>query len=238
MKRTIVAATAIIALFVFPSCEKVVGKGPVETETRNLSNFTGVSSAFSGKVHIRIEPVFKVEASAQRNVLDVLRTNVSNGILYIDYKDNTWVRTREDVIVSISMPMADYLRLSGSGNMDVIGENSVNSLDMQVSGSGSITLQKALVAGNLDARISGSGNMTIYDGSTNHEKLQISGSGGMNFADILATSAETHTSGSGDMKVNVAQQLEAHISGSGSVLYKGTPQVSASISGSGKVKPY
>lgn len=237
MKKTLVTAIALFSIFLFTSCEKVIGTGPVETETRNLSNFTGVSSGFSGKVNIQIGNSFQVDVSAQRAVMNVLRTNVSGGVLYIDFKNNVHVRTTEEVLVSITMPLLDYVRLSGSGDINVTGEVSSGSFNAQVSGSGNINLQKLETSGTLDARLSGSGDINIYNGTAAHEKLQLSGSGGINFAGLTAATAEAHISGSGNIRVKVEQSLDARISGSGSIYYAGNPQVSSQISGSGKVKP-
>jgi len=236
MKKTIVAIAAAFAGLLFTSCEKIVGTGPVVTELRNASNFTGVSSEFSGKVNIHTGNSFKVEATAQQNILDVLHTDVINGVLHIDFADNVNIRTHQDVMVSITMPLLDYLRLSGSGNVDVVGTVAAGSFDTQLSGSGIISIQDLQVNGTLDARISGSGNMYIYNGSTTHEKLQVSGSGSINFSNLAASTAEAVISGSGNIKLKAEQSLDAFISGSGSVYYTGDPLVTAYVSGSGKVK--
>lgn len=237
MKKTFLALMAVIAIFSFTSCEKVVGTGPVVTETRTVSSFTGVSAAFGGQVNIRIGSPLKVEVSAQQNVLNVLETEVNGGVLNIDYENGVYVKNSQQVKVDITMPYADYLKLSGSGNMDLLGNNISNNLTLQVSGSGNISLQEIQVTGILDSRISGSGDMSIYAGTVGHEELQISGSGSMSFVGVQATTADTHISGSGDIRLKVSQTLDAHISGSGSVFYSGTPQVITQISGSGKVRP-
>ncbi len=237
MKKTTVALMAIFSLFLFSSCEKIVGTGPLVTETRNTGNFTGVSVEFGGKVNVYIGSPLKVEVTAQQNILDVLRTTVSGGVLQIDYKNGVWVKNNSDVVVNITMPYTDYLKLSGSGDLDLIGKAVSNSLNVQVSGSGNISLQEVELAGVLDARISGSGDINVYAGTTAHEELQISGSGTMNLVGVQANTADTRISGSGDIRLKVSQTLDAHISGSGSVFYSGSPQVSTQISGSGKVRP-
>src|SRR5262245_45015955 len=106
-----VALVLMSALIIFPSCEKVVGEGPLVTQTRTVSNFSGVSSEMSGKVNFAIAPEFKVEITAQQNILDVLNTNVSNGVLHIDFKNNVRVREHEDLLINITAPYADYFRL-------------------------------------------------------------------------------------------------------------------------------
>jgi len=239
MKNLSVAVLlAAVALFIFPSCEKVVGEGPLVTQTRNVGNFTGVSSEMSGKVNFTIAPDFKVEITAQQNILDVLNTNVVNGVLHIDFRNNVRVREHEDLLINITAPYADYFRLSGSGNMNVQGDVAANNLKVTLSGSGDIAVQNAVIGDKIDTDISGSGNISIANGAAVNEDVDISGSGKVEMAGVAAQNAVTHTSGSGDVKLALSTNLDAHISGSGSVYYHGNPIISTHISGSGRVIPF
>ena len=64
---------AAAALFTSSSCKKVVGEGDLQTETRNITDFSGVSASIGGKIYYKIDPVYKVEITAQRNILDVIQ---------------------------------------------------------------------------------------------------------------------------------------------------------------------
>lgn len=240
MKKLVYKAlVATIALFFLASCEKelIYGDGPVITETRPLTNFHGVSSGIPGKVYFKIDPAFKVELHAQRNVLDVLKTEVVNGTLWIDYRRRVEIRRAEDVTIYITAPSADYFNISGVGDINVEGNVIANNLGLDISGAANITMEKATVADKISARISGSGNIIVNSGSAIREELRVSGSGSMELANVPAERAEVHISGSGDMKVNLSKSLDADISGSGSVFYKGNPVISTHISGSGNVRP-
>lgn len=229
-----------MSIIVMNSCTKdrIWGEGPLETETRSVNNFTGISSSVSGKVNFKIDPVYKVEIIAQRNILDVIETYVdNNGVLRVRFQNNVNVRDHEDITVNISAPNIYHLGLSGSGDMETTGNLATTHLDIEVSGSGNIIVANAVVSGEIDARISGSGNITVQSGSAVNEDLRISGSGDLNMADVVAQRAEINISGSGDVKVNLSQTLNARISGSGSVLYRGTPAITMQVSGSGEVRP-
>ena len=238
MKNLSVVVLLAAVLFIFPSCEKVVGEGPLVTQTRTVGNFTGVSSEMSGTVNFAIAPEYKVEITAQQNILDVLNTNVVNGVLHIDFKNNVRVKQHEDLLINITAPYADYFRLSGSGNMNVQGDLSANSLKLTISGSGNIIVGNAVIGDKIDADVSGSGNISIANGSAMNEDVDISGSGKVEMAGVAAQNAVTHTSGSGDVKLALSKNLDAHISGSGSVFYHGNPIISTHISGSGRVIPF
>jgi hypothetical protein len=239
MKKMILSFLAI-SLLVVSSCRKdsIWGEGPLVTVTRPVDNFTGISSGISGVVKFTVGPVYKLEVTAQQNILDVMRTQVVNGVLEINFRNSVKVRSHEDITVNITAPSVSLLRLSGVGDMSAFGDIVTNRLDMSVSGAGDINVEKAIVAGKIDARISGSGNISIATGSATNEELRISGSGGMNLAIVPVEKAEIYISGSGDMKVNVSQSIYANISGSGSVLYKGNPTITTNISGSGTVRPF
>jgi len=238
MKKFSVLVSLAAGIFIFPSCEKIVGEGPLVTQTRSVSNFSGISSEMSGTVNFTIAPDYKVEITAQQNILDVLNTNVVNGVLHIDFKDNVRVKAHEDLLINITAPYADYFRLSGSGNMNVQGDIAANNLKVALSGSGDIAVQHAVIADKIETDISGSGNISIANGSAVNEDVDISGSGKIEMAGVSAENAITHTSGSGDVKLALSKSLDAHISGSGSVYYHGNPIISTHISGSGRVIPF
>ena len=240
MKKFLFVTVSALSIMFLSSCtrEVITGSGPLVTQTRTVAGFTGVSHKVHGKVNFKIGPVYKVEVSAQQNVLDVLYTDIISGSLTIGFKNNIRVREHEQITIDITAPTVDYLSLSGTGDMNVQGDLVTNNLYLTVSGVGNIYVQKAAVQNELKAKISGSGDIRVATGTALDENLSISGSGNIDFLDVVAARAETKTSGSGNMKVNVSQRLESTISGSGWVYYKGSPVVVTSISGSGQVRPY
>jgi hypothetical protein len=225
-----------MALF-FSSCEKVVGEGPIQTETRNTGPFSSIDVRIPGQINYTQDVSYNVEVKAQRNILDVLETYVSNGKLIVRFKHDVNVRRHDDIIVNISAPAQNSLRLSGSGNLHTSGPLTPSSLNLELSGSGNISVAQ-LTTGYLDADISGSGNITVGAGSVPDVRLGISGSGNIDMQNVTTNKARTTTSGSGYMKLQVAQDLDVSISGSGSVYYRGTPVIHTRISGSGRVQPW
>lgn len=221
-------------VIMFSSCEKVSGDGPVENETRNIVNFAGVDLRVAADVYFKQDANFKVEISAQRNILEVMETYVTNNRLVIKFKNDVRVRNHEPIIIQISAPSSNTFRLSGSGSINVTGALSPSTMELDISGSGNITIPQ-LTTGYLDASISGSGNINVNNGSATEEKLSISGSGSIDLVNILAEKADIQTSGSGDTKVNATKFLNVKIAGSGSVYYRNNPIINSNISGSGKI---
>src|SRR3954463_7874173 len=236
--KTSLFVLLVAALFIFPSCRKVIGEGPVVTETRSVGNFTGVSFETAGNLNFTIGPQYLVELQAQRNILDVLQTNIVNGVLHIDFKGDVRVKTHEDIIVNITAPYGDYFRLSGTGDITVHGNLTAPNLTMTLSGSGNIYVQNAVIADKVNAKLSGSGSMSILNGAAINENVDISGSGNVELGGVAVQNASTHTSGSGNVKLTVSKKLDVTISGSGSVFYHGSPVISTHITGSGSVIPF
>ena len=236
MKGIYAVLLAIAGAVALSSCEKVVGEGPVVTETRNVTDFKGVSVAISGKVNYQVAPTYKVEVSAQRNILNVLQTERHGDELVIKFREGTNVKSHEEIIINISAPVAEFANLSGSAELTVMGDIVSPALGLRVSGSGNIVVSKA-ITDDLTATITGSGNIRINQGSSFNEKLKISGSGNIDVSEITGSKVQAEISGSGHIRVHAVQTLNATISGSGSVFYKGTPQISTSVSGSGSVRP-
>lgn len=237
MKKQIFVLATVAALFTTSSCKKVVGEGQVQTETRHISDFSGVSASIGGTINYNIAPEYKVEITAQPNILDVIETSEINGHLSIKVRNGVRIKENEEITVNISAPTADWLHLSGSGDLTVTGHINGANLDMAISGTGNITVPTVTITDKIDAVISGSGNINVQAGTARNEELRISGSGKLFLVGVAAEKARTNISGSGDMQVNLSQTLDATISGSGSVYYRGHPLISTTISGSGKVKP-
>ena len=237
MKKPIIMLAVASIVLTATSCEKVIGEGPLQTESRSVTNFSGVSSSIGGRINYKIDTVYKVEITAQANILDVIETSKINGHLQVKVRNGVRIRSNEPITVNVSAPSAGYLHLSGSGDLVLTGTINTNELDMEISGTGNITVSSATVTDKIKAAISGSGNIKIMSGTSKHEELRISGSGKILLQDVAAETANTTISGSGDIKVNLSQSLHAAISGSGSVYYIGNPIISTSISGSGRVRP-
>jgi hypothetical protein len=223
---------AVVCIQMMSACRKVVGEGPVVTETRNPGNFSGIRMGICGNVYYTQGNFYKLEIKAQQNILDVIETPIINNDLVIRVRSNRSIRTNEDITINITTPAMSSLSLSGSGNINAIGTITSPDMWLSVSGSGDIHIP-ALVSSYIDAGISGSGSIVVFGGSATNEQLTISGSGSIDLLNVPVTTSSVKTSGSGTSKVNVSQNLDVNISGSGTVFYKGSPSIHSKISGSG-----
>lgn len=220
---------SIIAL---SACIK--GKGPIITETRTVSGFTGVSNECSVNIHVKQDSFYNVVVEGQKNIIDLLQTKLDGSVLVVNYKPNAPINTSETVDVYVTAPNYESFKVSGSG--DIVTESLITAdmMSLKVSGSGGITSENMKVI-TLDTKISGSGNINLkgIGNTTNHT---LSGSGSIGAIDFATENTDATISGSGNMEVRVSHVLNAKISGSGNIQYKGSPTVNVDISGSGSIK--
>jgi hypothetical protein len=223
-----------VLVLTLAACEKVRGDGPVVSETRNVSGFSGIDLRSEADLIYHSGSDYKVELSGQQNILDVLETYTDEGKLIIRYRGDVRVRSHEPLHIKISAPSVNRLSVRGQGEILASGPLTPSRLDIKVDGSGSVQVSE-LTANLLDAEVIGSGNIRVVGGTATEVRTLISGSGDIDLEGVAATKATTVTSGSGDTRLQVSETLKSTISGSGDVYYRGNPTIETHIYGSGRV---
>jgi len=232
--------TLLVAVLSFLTSQSIIaqawgsgidGEGEVIKQEITLPSIKGFDLGFGGDVIVTPGATQKIVIEGQKNIIDNIKRDVSNGTWRISYMKS--VDNAKSVTVYITIPTIEYVGLSGSGSVKSTGKFSgLKDIDIAVSGSGDITLD--IDAKDTGIRISGSGEIDL-SGTTQSLEVAISGSGDVMTKDLVASSCKIQISGSGDAAVYVNGELETHISGSGDVRYRGNASVTAKISGSGEV---
>lgn len=233
MKQLSIILLGLLVL-TFTACEKVRGEGPIVTEHRNVSDFSGIDLRSEADLYYRAGPDYSVVVSGQQNVLDVLETYTSEGKLVIRYRGDVRVRSHDRLHIQVTAPAVNRLKVRGSGEIMTSGPLNPSRLDMDVDGSGGIRVSE-LTANHLDAEVIGSGSVRVAGGTATEVETLVSGSGDIDLAEVQASEATTVTSGSGDTRLRVTSRLKSTISGSGNVYYRGSPTIETHISGLGRV---
>ena len=233
------AATAIIVfclliISTFSSCKKdcfpLKGKGNIVNESFNVSSFKSIDLAIDAELKLTQGDSQFVRISGHENILDIISVSVSNETLVIKYTKNCGSISDDDLQIQIQIPEVNKLRISGSGDIQLMNTIQSDNLQLEISGSGE--LDGNIQSNSLTAQITGSGDIDI-SGSTTNNNLTITGSGEYSAFNLVSQTTDIHISGSGNADIHVIQTLDASISGSGKIRYKGNPIVTSSISGSG-----
>ena len=212
--KNIVILPIVLLLTLISSCSKdpITGSGELNSEFRNVANFTKVSSEGVFEVMITQGTTQSVEIIGDDNIMQEVKANVVDDELrlYLDddnnYKDIT-------LKVNIIVPSINSIKNYGVGNISILDVDTIANFIVYNSGTGDISIEGN--AKSLTIKNEGSGEFEGFQFAADECNLKIIGSG--------------------DCKINCANNLNVRIEGCGDVYYIGTPTIEADISGSGKI---
>jgi hypothetical protein len=204
-------------------------------QTRSVSGFSSVESGGPFNVHIKITGTESVRLDVDDDIINDVKTEVSGGVLKIDFRRNFSLRNhnikRGDIYVTAKS--LNGLSNSGSGSLDLDGVLTGQNVSVVLSGSGN--MRAAVKASALESRISGSGGINLK-GSTNEAQFRISGSGEINGKGLTTEALVATISGSGSISIIANKTVSARITGSGDVSYSGNATIAETkYTGSGRV---
>ena len=233
MKRII--ALVFLALLLI-NCSKnqvVVGSNNIITQEKQLSAYDKIEVLGSYDVIFTDGEVGKIKIKAPDNILPLIQTEVSDGLLKIGAEKNRY-KVKEPIIIYV--PVNSRLKqVDIKGSADIYTENSLETkaLDVDVYGSGDVRLQ--VDSSTLALKIDGSGDIRV-GGKTDNLSININGSGNVEVPNLKAEKAVININGSGNVSAYVTEDVDVSITGSGDVTIKGNPKkVKQKIKGSGGV---
>lgn len=193
----------------------ITGSGNLKTEVRQVSNFTQVDFSAVGTLTIAQTGVEGLTITADDNILPILTSDVSNGVLHLGAKDNQNYHPNTPITYALSVKTLNGLTLSGAGATQARNIDT-QTLTVTMSGAGSATLQ----------------------GKANDQQVTVSGVGSYDGSAFATKTAKVNVSGVGNAIVNASDTLDATVSGVGNVEYIGNPKVTSHVSGVGSVKKH
>jgi hypothetical protein len=222
-----------IAVFCTSCFNGVTGSGKLVTENRNVSNFTAVSTAASIDVMVEQGEQFKVEVTADDNLIQFVKASVEAGTLKLSI-DGVTSFNSSDVKVYVVMPKVTALSSTSSSSIESKGLlTSTEAISLRANSSGSINVQ--LSAPRVIADASSSADIDAT-GTTQAVQAEASSSGSINFKGLKAENVTATASSSADIDVFCSVQLKAQANSSGSVNYTGgVTNVSVEESSSGTI---
>jgi len=211
----------------------VSGNGNVVTQDRNVPAFTGIEVSCSADVYIKQGGSQAVKVKADENLLNLIKTDVSGGVLEIDIDGN--IRNAKIMEVYVTVVNLDKVRINGSGDVKSEGIIKGMSCEIDINGSGDVNLE--LDVKSLESSINGSGDVDV-SGVSGAFKLRVAGSGDFTAEQLRLTNGNINVQGSGDIKLSgSADKIIIDHSASGDVnLYSlNAVDVDARTNGSGDV---
>ena len=233
MKRVI--ALVFLALLLI-NCSKgqvVVGNSNIISQEKQLSAYDRIEVLGSYDVIFTDGEVGKIKIKAPDNILPLIQTEVSDGLLRIDTGKNRY-RVKEPIIIYV--PVDSRLKqVDIKGSADIYSEKNLETkaLNFGIYGSGYARL--AVVVSSLALEVVGAGDIRV-SGRAKDISIDISGSGDVDTSKLTAEKAAISISGAGDVSAYVTEDVDVSIAGAGDVTVKGNPKkVKQKINGSGGV---
>lgn len=230
-----------LLLLSFVSCElldaqRVVGKGPVVTESIDLPELSSIGLGISANVYLTQGNSQSIKIMGQKNIIDLINKEAKGGSWDIKVPNKTNYKTNEKLEIHITLQDVESLNIGGSGS--IIGKSQFDNLGdvrMNIGGSGSINMD--IEGDEINCNIGGSGSIKLA-GNAERLDANIGGSGSINAENLKVRTAKVNAAGSGSVMIDVEDELTATIVGSGGVKYKGSPKINKTVMGSGRIRAY
>ena len=233
MKRVI--ALVFLALLMI-NCSKnqvVVGSNNIIIQEKQLSVYDRIEVLGSYDVIFTDGEVGKIKIKAPDNILPLIQTEVSDGLLKIDTGKNRY-KVKEPIIIYV--PVDSRLKqVDIKGSADIYSEKNLETKTLNVGIYGSGDARLAVDVSSLALEVVGAGDIRV-SGRAKDLSIDISGSGDVDTSKLTAEKAVISISGAGDVSAYVTEDVDISIAGSGDVIIKGNPKkVKQKINGSGGV---
>ena len=213
--------------------ERVRGNGDVQTVTRNIDGFTGVSACCSMDVELS-EGAFSVRVEAESNLQDFVKTEVKGNRLEIGYTEEANFKSTEPINVFVTLPRLEYLKASSSST--VSSTNTFHGEGLEVDVSSSATARLKFIGESVTTDASSSATLVI-EGEADEVRADASSSSRIDAGKLVSRDGQADVSSSADIILNLKESLKAKASSSGSVSYYGNPsKVDSDTNSSGSVR--
>jgi hypothetical protein len=189
----------------------VRGSGVAATEKRSVDEFTGVDVGGIYQVELVAQKDFSVEVEADDNIIPLVKTYVSGGVLKIEGEKR--FNSHSPVIVRVSAPTIESIEASGACKISASDLKSRN-LTIDTSGASKINLSGEAASLTVD----------------------VSGASSINAENLRAATASVNASGASSASVFATDRLKADASGASKISYAGNPaSIEKKSSGASKV---
>ena len=212
MKRLIIVLLLIVpfasACNVFH--ERVVGSGQRQKQKREIASFTSISTEGAYEIEVVSQQALSLELEADDNILPLITTDVTGGVLRIKSTRNFLMK--EPIVVKITTPNIEAITASGAGKVEVSG----------------LKNDKFAIDSNGAPRIK-------VSGETGTVEIKANGAGKIDAHKLRASRGKVEANGVAKIEVNASDELNITVSGPSSVVYSGDPKVNKTVNGPGTV---
>jgi hypothetical protein len=253
----LLCTTLLVGAISLPSCSWNVMNNTVRpskniiTKEVALKGITAIHNEGSMFVVYRQSPETKMVIKGADNLVPLVDYSLEGGKLTVKLRKHIAIiyptsiqnnARREVLTVYVYAPSVNELTLTGSGDLVVDKQLSVDNLNLTLEGSGDIKTGRVVCKNDMNATLNGSGDIRlgrVECGSAFNCSLQ--GSGDIDVLnEAVANTANYQLNGSGDLDINASTsiQMKANLQGSGDLKIKNitAKNLTGSLVGSGDLE--
>ena len=217
----------IVLLFIttfFTSCgvdlfNGVVGnKNIVTTERTPEGTFSGIKASTGIDVYIRQGNKNSITVKADENLHDLIKTEVTDGILNIYTDKNIWKAKAKKVYVTLE----NLTLLKATSGSDVRSENLLNTNEISINATSGAAIYLEVAAESVASSATSGASLKITGTTTNHASSATSGSSIDAFELRSANAIAKATSGA-SIHIYASKKIEAKATSGADIAYKGSP---------------
>jgi len=198
----------------------VKGNSNVVSETRNIDeDFNSISAATGLKVEIVQSSSVKVVVEADENLMDIIKTEVKDGVLKIYSEKNIWSAKAKNIYVQIP----EITSVSASSGSSVHSESTLKTGNFSVDTSSGSTVNLEISADVVRADAS-SGSTVRLEGSANSIMAEASSGSSIKTMELMTSDASAKVSSGASIKLHTTNKLKARASSGGGIKYSGNPE--------------
>lgn len=188
------------------------GSGNLASETRDEGSFEGIDVDGVFQVEITAQDNFGIDIEADDNLLPLIKTEVSGGVLHIESESK--ISSGNPIRVKISAPNIESIEASGLSKVAV---RSLKNSDLKVNANGVSKIN--------------------IEGETANLTIDVSGASHVDTINLKAEDVTAEASGASHVSVFATYKLHAEASGASKIVYSGNPKnIEKSTSGASSVR--
>ena len=230
--KSIIKISALLILFLSTtSCffNGVKGNGNVVAKNRSISrDFVRIKASAGIDVYLTENGETSLGGESDKNLHDLIKTEVKNGTLYIGSKKNIWTARAKKVHVSIEK----LVELEVTSGAEVTTENTLHADDLKIIATSGAEFNLHLKVNNLDCE-SSSGSDVNIDGKANNFNVSSSSGSDIDAYGLETSNCIAKASSGSNIKVNVNKSFDGYARSRSDTHFKGNPEVVNSSDSSG-----
>jgi hypothetical protein len=223
MKKLLTAIAVTAIPFLFQSClflgPPIRGNGNVVEETRDVADFSKIRTSSGTNVYVSQGDTQKVMVKADENIVDVIETEVRDGVLNVTITNPIRKATSNKVYVTVK-----YLeKATAFAGSNIYSETVLKAGKLELRSSAGSNLKLEVSTKELIVSATAGANVFL-EGET--ESLEASASAGSNIKaeGLQAKNCQTRVNSGANIYITVTDELDAKASSGGNIFYSGNPK--------------